>query len=85
MNTDQIKSVLDSFTKRQRIAFRQEFGSMPIQEIRHDKNDDYVMVQFGADRGVVQHSFFLRKTGRVAHMVTTPVYQDWHGKWKKSA
>ena len=83
MNKDEIEATLKKFSKSQRIALRQEFGSQPIQYISIDE-DGYVVVQFGADRPVVQHSFFIRKTGRIAHKVTSAVFEGWDAKWKKA-
>ena len=80
----EIKAVLEKMTKRQRIALRQEFGSMPIQGISYDETDGYIVVQFGSDRPIVQHSFFIRKTGRIAHKVTSQIFTEWQNKWSKA-
>lgn len=76
-----IVEVMNTLSKRQRIAFRQEFGSMPISAISHDVSDGYVVVQFADER----HSFYMRKTGRIAHKVTQKIFNDWNHKWVKSA
>lgn len=81
---EEIQEVLKTFSKKQKIQLRQEFGSRPIQGIRHDVDDGFVVVQFGADRPMVQHSFFIRKNGKIVNKTTKPTYADWSNRWTKA-
>ena len=65
MAPQDIKNVVESFTKRQRIGLRQEFGSIGIHFIH--RNDDYVVIHTGPKDKMVQYSFFIRKTGKVVY------------------
>lgn len=60
---EKIKEVLATFSKRQRIGLRQEYGSRPIDGICFDPNDGYCVVHFGP----AQHSFWIRETGKIVH------------------
>lgn len=72
---DKVTEILKTFSKRQRIALRQRYGSRPILHIRHDA-DGYVEIQFGVDNMRIQKSFWIRPTGKIVYEKTHTVLRD---------